>query len=45
MPNADDAYFGDLDRSRFGLTPIAQIDSYRGLVFGNLDPNAPGLTE
>jgi 3-phenylpropionate/trans-cinnamate dioxygenase subunit alpha len=45
VPNADDAYFGDLDRSRFGLTPIAQIDSYRGLVFGNLDPNAPGLAD
>lgn len=34
-----------LDKSQHGLHPVAKIDSYRGLVFATLDPDAPSLTD
>src|SRR5262249_32445040 len=33
------------DRSQWGLIPVAQVASYRGLIFGTLDPDAPPLDE
>ncbi|MBL1101001.1 aromatic ring-hydroxylating oxygenase subunit alpha [Streptomyces coffeae] len=33
----------DFDPSNFGLVPVAQVDFYKGLVFGTLDPAAPPL--
>lgn len=33
------------DKSRLGLTPVAQVASYRGLVFGTFDPDGPTLEE
>lgn len=33
------------DRADHGLTPVAHVDSYKGLVFGSLDPAAPALAE
>lgn len=30
-------------RSEHGLHPVAQVASYKGLVFGNMDPEAPSL--
>lgn len=32
-----------MDRSAHGLHEVAQVASYKGLVFGNMDPNAPSL--
>lgn len=34
-----------LDKSEHGLHPVAHIDSYRGLIFATLDPDAPSLAE
>lgn len=34
-----------IDKSRHGLHPVAKIDSYRGLIFATLDPDAPSLAE
>ncbi len=34
-----------LDLSEFDLSPIARIDSYRGLVFGSLSGDVPSLRE
>ncbi|MPY93641.1 MAG: aromatic ring-hydroxylating dioxygenase subunit alpha, partial [Acidimicrobiia bacterium] len=31
--------------SQLGLTPVAQLDTYHGLVFATLDAGAPGLAE
>ena len=45
VPNFEDAYHGELDRSQWGLVPVAQIDSYKGLVFATFDPTAPSLDE
>jgi len=33
------------DKSKHGLHPVAQVDSYKGLIFGTLDPTAPALKE
>lgn len=35
----------DWDPSRVGLAPVAQLDTYKGLVFATFDPAAPSLAE
>ena len=45
VPLQNDAYYGELDKSKYGLTPLPRLESYRGLLFGNLDPDAPPLIE
>ena len=34
-----------MDRSRHGMHRVPQVASYKGLVFGNLDPEAPSLDD
>ncbi len=41
VPNENDAYYNELDKSKFGLVQVAQIDSYKGLIFATFDPTAP----
>jgi phenylpropionate dioxygenase-like ring-hydroxylating dioxygenase large terminal subunit len=45
VPNAKDAYYGELDQSKWGLIPVAQLDSYKGLIFATFDAQAPSLTD
>ncbi len=45
VPNLQDAYYNELDQSQWGLIPVAQLDSYKGLVFATFDPNAPALLD
>ena len=45
VPNLNDAYFGELDQNNWGLTPVAQLDSYKGLIFATFDPDAPSLLD
>ena len=45
VPYLQEAYYGQLDRSKWGLIPVAQIDSYKGLFFATFDPAAPPLLE
>lgn len=33
------------DRGALGLTPVAQLDTYKGLVFATFDPEAPSLRD
>jgi ethylbenzene dioxygenase alpha subunit len=33
------------DKSKLGLTPVAQLATYKGLVFATFDANAPSLTD
>lgn len=33
------------DQSSLGLKPVAQVASYKGLIFGTFDPDAPSLTD
>jgi phenylpropionate dioxygenase-like ring-hydroxylating dioxygenase large terminal subunit len=43
VPMAD--AFHDLDRGQWGLIPVAQLDSYKGLIFATFDPEAPTLAQ
>ena len=45
VPNLQDAYYSELDRDQWGLVPVAQIDSYKGLVFATFDASAPPLLD
>lgn len=45
VPGIDAFYHGEVDLSAWGLVPVAQVDSYRGLIFGTFDPQAPPLRE
>jgi phenylpropionate dioxygenase-like ring-hydroxylating dioxygenase large terminal subunit len=45
VPYLKEAYHGELDRERWGLTPVARLDSYKGLLFATFDDEAPPLVE
>ena len=45
VPSLKEAYYDELDISKWGLAPVAQIDSYKGLVFATFDPSAQPLRE
>lgn len=45
MPGESDFYRGNIDKSQWGLTPAAKVESYRGFVFATLDPTAPSLED
>ena len=45
VPGYKEAYFEELDRSQWGLVEVAQLDTYKGLVFGTWDKQAPTLLD
>ncbi len=45
VPNLQDAYYNELDLERWSLIPVAQLESYKGLVFATFDPDAPPLLD
>jgi phenylpropionate dioxygenase-like ring-hydroxylating dioxygenase large terminal subunit len=45
VPYLKEAYHGELERARWGLNPVAQLDNYKGLWFATFDPEAPPLRE
>ena len=45
VPNLQDAYYNDLNLSKWGLVQVAQLDIYKGLVFATFDKNAPSLMD
>ena len=45
VPNLQDAYYNELDQSKWGLIPVAQLDTYKGLIFATFDPAAPPLLD
>jgi phenylpropionate dioxygenase-like ring-hydroxylating dioxygenase large terminal subunit len=45
VPYFREAYYGALERERWGLIPVAQLDSYKGLWFATFDAEAPPLLE
>jgi phenylpropionate dioxygenase-like ring-hydroxylating dioxygenase large terminal subunit len=45
VPGFRELYHEELDRERWGLVRVAQVDSYKGLIFGTFDPEAPPLAE
>ncbi len=45
VPNLQDAYYNELDTSKWGLVPVAQLDNYKGLIFATFDASAPPLLD
>ncbi len=45
VPCLKEAYHNELDRDRWGLVPVAQLDQYKGLWFATFDPAAPPLRQ
>ena len=45
VPNFKEAYYGELDRDRWGLVPVTQLDNYKGFYFGTFDSEAPSLMD
>ena len=45
VPHLEDGYRNRLDLSRWGLVEVAQVQSYKGLIFGAWDERAPSLPE
>ena len=45
VPNLQDAYYNELDQNKWGLIPVAQLDTYKGLIFATFDPSAPPLPD
>ncbi len=44
VPNFEDAYYGELELSKWGLVPV-RVENHKGLWFGNFDASAPSLAE
>ncbi len=45
VPGYKEYYYEELDVEQWGLVPVAQVESYKGLIFGTFDLTAPPLTE
>ena len=45
VPSLKEAYYDELDTSKWGLVPVAQLDSYKGFYFATFDAQAPSLLE
>ncbi|MGE0304432.1 MAG: aromatic ring-hydroxylating dioxygenase subunit alpha [Acidimicrobiia bacterium] len=45
VPHLDDGYYNELSLADNGMVEVAQVQSYKGLIFGNFDPTAPSLGE
>jgi phenylpropionate dioxygenase-like ring-hydroxylating dioxygenase large terminal subunit len=45
VPLENECFGKPVDKSRLGLTPVPQVESYNGFVFGCLDPEAPTLRD
>ena len=45
VPGFDNLYHKRLEKDKLGLRAIAQADTYKGFIFGTLDPTAPPLLD
>jgi phenylpropionate dioxygenase-like ring-hydroxylating dioxygenase large terminal subunit len=45
VPGYKEYYYEELDMEQWGLVPVAQVESYKGMIFGTFDANAPTLRE
>ena len=45
IPNSEDGYHNELDKSRWGLPHVAQIETYHGMVFGTWGADTPPLLD
>ncbi|MBV1961032.1 MAG: aromatic ring-hydroxylating dioxygenase subunit alpha [Immundisolibacteraceae bacterium] len=45
VPLETEAYYDKLNKQDFGLIPVTQVDTYKGLVFGCFDADGPSLSD
>ena len=45
VPYLEDGYYNELKMEEWGLVPVTQVDSHKGLYFGTFDADAPSLKE
>jgi phenylpropionate dioxygenase-like ring-hydroxylating dioxygenase large terminal subunit len=45
VPGLKEVYGGDLDLEKWGLVEVAQLDTYKGLIFATFDSSAPPLRD
>ena len=45
VPGFKEVYHEELDRENWGLIKAAQVDTYKGFIFANMDPEAPSFHE
>ncbi len=45
VPLEREVYFNEIDKSQFHLVPVERVASYRGLIFGCFDKDAPSLED
>lgn len=45
VPLEREVYFNEIDKDQFHLVPVDNVASYRGLIFGCFDKDAPSLEE
>ena len=45
VPSLKEAYYDELDTSKWGLVPVAQLDNYKGFYFATFDAEAPPLLD
>lgn len=45
VPEFNEAYYGELDKSRWGLIEVAQLANYHGSLWATWDPEAPSFED
>ncbi len=45
VPRLHDGYYDELNTSEWGLFPVAQLETYHGMIFATFDSEAPPLVE
>ena len=44
VPGLKQLYYDELDRDAHGMHPVPRLETYKGLIFGSFDVDAPDLT-
>ena len=45
VPSLKEAYYNELETDKWGLMPVAKLDTYKGFTFATFDPNAEPLLD
>lgn len=45
VPHEADGYHSEIDKAEWGPIQVAEVASYKGLIFGTWDPTAPSLED
>lgn len=45
LPRQQEAYYGEFDKSQWGLVRVAQLENYKGSLWATWDPDAPAFLD